>query len=155
MDTKLDFNSAHEEFRRFLKEGNHRITPERFEVLDFAIEYEGHFGADELFLKMKNNESNVSRATVYNTLELLAACGLLSKRNFGENKTRYESNFERKSHDHLICISCGDIKEFSEPRVETIVKEISEKLGFDSTGYSFNIFGKCTNINCKLNKNVK
>ncbi|MEG8945891.1 Fur family transcriptional regulator [Rosettibacter firmus] len=145
----IDHNSAHEEFRKFLKKENHRITPERFEVLDYALEYDGHFGADELFLKMKNNNSNVSRATVYNTLELLAACNLLSKRNFGENKTRYEAKYGKKSHDHLICTTCGKIVEFSEPTIEIIVKEISAKLGFEPSGHSFNIFGKCTNINCK------
>jgi len=118
-------NAAMEEFRQYLKRENHRITPERFEVLDNALEYEGHFGADELYVKMKSNNSNISRATVYNTLELLALCELLSKRNFGENKTRYESNYDRKSHDHLICINCGAIKEFSESQIEKIVKEVS------------------------------
>jgi len=151
----LNLNSAHESFRKYLKKENHRITPERFEVLDYALNYKGHFGADELFLEMKTNHSNISRATVYNTLELLAACDLLAKRNFGENKTRYESNYDRKTHDHLICISCGAIKEFSEPRMENIVSEVAEKLGFETSGYSFNIFGKCTNPNCKLKKNVE
>ncbi len=148
-------NAAIEEFRQFLKRENHRITPERFEVLDNALEYEGHFGADELYIKMKSNNSNISRATVYNTLELLASCELLSKRNFGENKTRYESNYDRKSHDHLICINCGAIKEFSESQIEKIVQEVSAKLGYEPTGHSFNIFGKCSNINCKHNNNAK
>ena len=147
-------SAAHDEFTQFLKQGKHRITPERFEVLDSAIDYEGHFGADELYLKMKTNKSNVSRATVYNTLELLASCDLLAKRNFGENKSIYESNFNKKSHDHLICLSCGAIKEFSEPNVDKIINEISKKLGFEVSGHSFNIFGKCTNPNCKV-KNVK
>ncbi|MDH7604590.1 MAG: transcriptional repressor [Melioribacter sp.] len=151
----LDINAAHEEFRRYLKKENHRITPERFEVLDYALEYDGHFGADELYLKMKNNNSNISRATVYNTLELLAACDLLAKRNFGENKTRYEAKYGKKSHDHLICTNCGAIKEFSEPIIEKIVKEISEKLGFEPSGHSFYIFGKCNNSNCKLRKDDK
>ena len=150
----VNHNTAHEEFRQYLKKESHRITPERFEVLDYALDYEGHFGADELYIKMKTHDSNVSRATVYNTLELLASCDLLAKRNFGENKTRYESNYNKKSHDHLICISCGAIKEFSEPKIEKIVQEISDKLGFDTNGYSFNIFGKCNNPNCKI-RNVK
>lgn len=151
----MPHEAAHQEFREYLKKESHRITPERFEVLDYALGYEGHFGADELFIKMKSNSSNVSRATVYNTLELLANCELLSKRNFGENKTRYESNYLRKSHDHLICTNCGAIKEFSDPRIEKLVDEFTSKLGFEPTGYSFNIFGKCSNINCKLKKNVE
>jgi Fur family ferric uptake transcriptional regulator len=150
----MEREKAHEEFRRFLKRGDNRITPERFEVLDHAVEYQGHFGADELYISMKANHSEISRATVYNTIELLAQCGLLIKRNFGENKTRYESNINKISHDHLICTNCGAIKEFSEPKIQKIVKEISEEIGFDSTGYSFNIFGKCTNSNCKQNNNA-
>ena len=146
---------AHEEFHRFLKKGDNRITPERFEVLDHAIDYEGHFGADELYISMKTSHSNISRATIYNTIELLAQCGILLKRNFGENKTRYESNVNKTSHDHLICTNCGAIKEFSEPKIQKIVKTISEKIGFDATGYSFNIFGKCTNANCQQSKNAK
>ncbi|MFA7228309.1 MAG: transcriptional repressor [Melioribacteraceae bacterium] len=150
----MEREKAHEEFRRFLKRGDNRITPERFEVLDYAVEYQGHFGADELYVRMKSSNSNISRATVYNTIELLAQCGLLIKRNFGENKTRYESNINKGSHDHLICTNCGAIKEFSEPKIQKIVKEISEEIGFDSTGYSFNIFGKCTNANCRQKNNA-
>lgn len=152
---QVEIERAHEEFRRFLKKGDNRITPERFEVLDHATQFKGHFGADELYVSMKTNHSEISRATVYNTLELLAQCGLLSKRNFGENKTRFESNTSKTSHDHLICTNCGAIKEFSEPKIKKIIKHISEEIGFEPTGYSFNIFGKCTNPNCNQNKNAK
>lgn len=144
---------AEEKFQNFLKREKHRITPERFEVMDFALDYEGHFGADELFISMKNEKSNISRATIYNTLELLAACELLAKRNFGDGKTRYESSYNRKNHDHLICTNCGSIKEFSTAKIKKIVDEISNELGFESTGYSFNIFGKCVNHkNCEHSK---
>ncbi len=133
----------------YLKKGKHRITPERFEVLDAAIEYEGHFTADELYIFMKNNNSNVSRATVYKTLELLTACKLISLRNFGDNMNRYESNFKRKQHDHLLCLDCGRIVEFTDNKVNKIQEDISENLGFTSSSYSFNIFVRCKNkANC-------
>jgi len=134
---------AHEQFTKYLKREKHRITPERFEVLDFALEHNGHFGADDLYVLMKTKKSNISRATVYNTLELLVKCKLLSKRNFGDGLTRYESNFERKNHDHLICINCGEIIEFTSPEVQKVVDKICDELGFEKVGYSFNIFGKC------------
>lgn len=134
---------AEEIFRDFLKEGKNRITPERFEVLEYALEYDGHFGADDLFILMKNSKSSVSRATVYNTLELLVQCGLLSKRNFGDNISRYESNFKRKQHDHLICVDCGKIVEFTDTRIFNIPEKICEELGFELDSYSFNIFARC------------
>jgi len=139
------FEDAHEQFKQFLKKGKHRITPERFEVLDSALGQPGHFGADELFVSMKNNNSNVSRATVYNTLELLRQCKLLSKRNFGDNKTHYESNFNKQIHDHLICTNCGKIIEFTSPQIQKIVNNICKENGMEYVGYSFNVFGKTKN----------
>ena len=134
---------AAEIFRNFLKSGKNRITPERFEVMEAAIDHEGHFGADDLYILMKNADSRVSRATVYKTLELLAQCDLISKRHFGENLTRYESSFKRQTHDHLICIDCGRIVEFSDVRIKKLPGKISDDLGFQLESYSFNIFGRC------------
>lgn len=144
---------AEEIFRDFLKRGKNRITPERFEVLEAALDHDGHFGADDLFIKMKNSNSRVSRATVYNTLELLAQCELISKRNFGDNINRYESNYKRQTHDHLICIDCGRIVEFSDAKIKKLPAVISEELGFEFDSYSFNIFARCRNKDqCKHKK---
>ncbi len=134
---------ASEIFREFLKKGNNRITPERFEILDAALEFDGHFSADDLFIAMKNNNSRVSRATVYNTLELLTQAELLSVRNFGYKVNRYESAFKRQNHYHLVCIDCGRIVEFTESKLEEISEEISNKLGFEASSHSFNIFARC------------
>ena len=134
---------AEEIFRSFLKAGKNRITPERFEVLEAALEYEGHFGADDLYILMKNAHSRISRATVYKTLELLAQCELISKRNFGDKVNRFENSFKRQVHDHLICVDCGKIIEFADPRIKQLPEEISENLGFNFESYSFNIFARC------------
>jgi len=139
----LKNKQAEEIFRSFLKAEKNRITPERFEVLEAALEYDGHFGADDLYILMKNSNSRVSRATVYKTLELLAQCELLSKRNFGDNINRFESSFKRQVHDHLICVDCGKIIEFADPRIKQLPEQISEELGFNFESYSFNIFGRC------------
>ena len=141
---------ASEIFREYLKNGKNRITPERFEVMDAALIQEGHFGADDLFIQMKNRKSRVSRATVYKTLELLVQCDLITKRNFGDNISRYESSYRKQNHDHLICMDCGRIVEFTNPKIKKLPEEISEELGFEVESYSFNIFARCKNIkNCK------
>jgi Fur family transcriptional regulator, ferric uptake regulator len=138
----LRHKQASEILREFLKKGENRITS--------ALEYDGHFGADDLYVIMKNNKSRVSRATVYKTLELLVQCNLLSKRNFGDNMTRYETSFKRQSHDHLICMDCGRIVEFTNSSLENIPKDLTQTLGFNFENYSFNIFARCKNIKtCK------
>ncbi len=147
---------ATETLREFLKSEKHRITPERFEVMDSALDYEGHFGADDLYILMKNQSSHISRATVYKTLELLVQCDLITKRNFGDNLTRYESNLKKQSHDHLICMDCGRIVEFTDERIKSLPNQISEDLGFDVESYSFNIFARCKNTKtCKYYKSNK
>ncbi|MBI9073221.1 MAG: transcriptional repressor [Melioribacteraceae bacterium] len=151
-----DNKKAHDIFTKFLKNGKNRITPERFQVLDVALEMEEHFGADELYLQIKMNKINVSRATVYNTLELLVQCKLLVKRNFGDNIAKYESCFERKRHDHLVCTDCGKIFEFTDTDIYPIIDKICTESNFEFNNYSFNIFGKCKDkSNCtKQNENL-
>ena len=139
----MKHKQAAEIFRAFLKHEKNRVTPERFEVMDAALDFDGHFGADDLYIIMKNSNSSISRATVYKTLELLAQCELLSKRHFGENLTRYESSFKRQTHDHLICVDCGRIVEFTDKQMKEIPQKISDELGFDLESFSFNIFGRC------------
>jgi len=149
----LKHKQATEIFRSFLKKEKNRITPERFEVMDSALDYNGHFGADDLYILMKNEHSRVSRATVYKTLELLVQCDLLSKRHFGENLTRYESSFKKQTHDHLICMDCGRIVEFTDKRIKEMPEKISQDLGFEFQSYSFNIFARCADPkNCKYFK---
>ena len=146
----MKHKQATEIFRNFLKREKNRITPERFEVMDAALDHDGHFGADDLYVLMKNENSSISRATVYKTLELLVQCNLLSKRHFGENLKRYESSFKRKVHDHLICMDCGRIVEFSDNQLSQLPENISRELGFEFESYSFNIFARCPNPkNCK------
>lgn len=149
----MKHEKAKELFTEFLKNEKNRITPERFEVMESALDYEGHFGADDLYIVMKNLKSTVSRATVYKTLELLVKCELISKRNFGDNLTRYESNFKRQIHDHLICMDCGRIVEFVNPKLSKLPEQISNELGFDISSHSFNVFARCRDPkNCKYNK---
>lgn len=136
----MNYSESAEIFRNFLKKGNYRITPERFIVLQYALDTDTHFSADELFLKMK---SEVSRATVYNTLDILVECNILTLRNFGDNLKRYESTTAKDSHDHLICLDCGRIIEFNTDSISNLQKDICEQNDFEPSNYSFNIYARC------------
>ncbi len=130
-------------FTEYLKKGNYRITPERFLVLDAVLSYDGHFDADELYLRVKTNGMRVSRATVYNTLDLLQDCGVVAKYRFGENHSRYEKTFGKPHHDHLICLRCGDIIEFVNKKIEKIQEEVCAENHFKPQSASLQIFGTC------------
>lgn len=139
----MDIDAAKDNFTKYLKAGNYRITPERFQVLESVLKNDGHFDADGLFLQLKSSGSKVSRATVYNTLELLQDCGLISKYRFGENHSRYEKAFGRPHHDHLICLECGDIIEFVSNKLTKIQTDVCKENEFKSQSSTLQIFGKC------------
>ena len=137
---KLDVKEV---FVTYLKKKSHRITNERFLILDSALKMKGHFDADELFLNMKNDYLNVSRATVYKTLELMSECGILTKHNFKGDRGRYETKIGRKNHYHLICTLCNRIFEFENPAIEKIQSRICSESGFKNVDHTFQVFARC------------
>lgn len=141
----MDPQPAHETLRRFLKSsGKHRATPERFAVLDAVLQSQGHFDADGLYYRMVSAGVKVSKATVYNTLDLLQECGLVSKYRFAENTSRYEKAFGRPHHHHLICLGCGDILEFVNDKLERIQEEVCAEKRFTAQSSTLQIFGTCS-----------
>jgi Fur family ferric uptake transcriptional regulator len=86
----------------------------------------------------------VSKATVYNTLELLLECGLVSKYRFAENTSRYEKAFGRPQHHHMICLSCGDIIEFVNEKLERIQDDVCAEKDFLPQSTTLQIFGTCS-----------
>ena len=103
----------------------------------------GHFDADELHASLVAKGLKASRATVYNTLDLLVECGLISQARFGENHSRYEKAFGRPRHDHLICLECGDILEFVNAKLDKIQKEVCDEKKFTMQNATLQIFGTC------------
>ncbi|MBK8231658.1 MAG: transcriptional repressor [Candidatus Eisenbacteria bacterium] len=139
------YEEVAERFRAYLATQSLRMTRQREELLTAVFHAPRHFEAEDLIKTLRERQGHVSRATVYRTLSLLEECGVLRKSLFGHNRHFYESVVGRHHHDHLVCIRCGKIQEFEEPRIEEMQEQICTRYGFKILDHVHEIFGACEN----------
>jgi Fur family ferric uptake transcriptional regulator len=134
-------NQAREIFEVYLEQNGHRKTPERFAILHEIYTYYGHFDVETLFLRMQNSDCRVSRATLYNTMELLIDCNLVRKHQFGDNIAQYEKCHRVGQHDHVIIADSGEVLEFCDPRIQQIKSTIEGLFDVKIQHHSLYFYG--------------
>jgi Fur family ferric uptake transcriptional regulator len=130
-------------FEQFLRSAGLKMTRTRREVLKEVFRHHDHFDAEELYLKLKEHDANVSRATVYRTLTLLVSSGLVRKMEIGEGRSIFEHILGHTHHDHLICLQCNKILEFHNPKIEELQNQIARKYKFKLLSHTQQLYGIC------------
>ena len=135
----------------YLEMNNHRKTQERYAILDAIYSIDGHFSLEELGEKLvKEYRFPVSRATLYNTLNLFMELRLVIRHRF-QGSTKYEACFDNNSHSHQICTVCGKVTEIDSPEISEVINELRLKR-FRKDGYTLYIYGICSNCQARITR---
>jgi len=127
---------------QLLKDKGIRLTAQRRLVVRRAVSHL-HFTAEELVVDVRAIDPSVARGTVYRVLTLLHEAGVLEKHDFWHGPPYYEVTFGKAHHDHLMCVQCGEIIEFQEPRVETLQDAIIKRYGYQLLSHTHKLYGLC------------
>lgn len=103
----------------------------------------GHLTIDELYERARKIDPKVGYTTVWRTMKLLESRGMAASRKFHDGQTRYEYAGTQKHHDHLICVKCGTVEEFVNPKIEEIQKRIASSHKFKMTAHKMELYGYC------------
>lgn len=146
MKEQESYIAAVKNFNKFLERKKMRKTPERFAILKAAWRMSHHFNADELHDRLEEESYHVSRATVFNTIDILVESGVLRRHQFGNGKNVYEPS--RGNHLHLICTHCGKVRELMD-KDNTLGAMINTRCNSSSfepaytNAYIYGVCGQC------------
>lgn len=131
-----------------IKEAGLKITLPRVKILQILESSSmHHMSAEDVYKALLANGEEIGLATVYRVLTQFEDAGLVVRHNFEGGHSIFEVASEHH-HDHLVCVKCGHVEEFHDDEIESRQKSVAEKLGFELTDHSLNLYGMCTRENC-------
>ena len=125
-----------------LKKEGLRFTEQRKSIWDEITSSDAHREAEDIFLALRKKNINVSRATVYRTIDVLVKNNLVRKLDIGDAPSKYENKIDSHHHDHMICLETGDIIEFYNEELENLQDEIAKKHGYKVIRHVHQLFVK-------------
>jgi len=129
-------------FAEYLTSKDLKLTKERKAVLREIFLHPGHLEAEELAHNLRKKKS-ASRATIYRTLDLLVESGIVRRVDLGHGHSHYELELGHPHHEHMICLECGKVLEFSDRAIEEDLNRLCKRSGFEPRSHRFQIFGYC------------
>ncbi len=124
---------------RRLQALNHRVTPARLGVIAAVLAQSGHFSVDDIL----RTAHNVGRATVFRTMRLLTDLDILCRVLLEDGSLRYRVSLRDDHHHHLVCVSCGNVRDLEDCAVGDLVRDLAAATDYDIQGHWLEFYGRC------------
>jgi Fur family transcriptional regulator, ferric uptake regulator len=141
-------------FHDHLRHVGLKHTGQRDIILRTFLDTRDHLSTDELYRLVKKQDDGIGFTTVYRTLKLLSECGLASEVAFNDGIARYEHQYNRRDHHHMVCTECSSSVEFFSKEIERIEREVGRKHKYLTTRHTFQIYGVCDQCQKKRKRPV-
>lgn len=152
MTSIVDINDLLDRFDAFLKVKKLRMTPERLALLQYIMGFKDHFTPEMLLHEANSNSFHVSNATIYNTLNLLVEAKLLRRHSIENLPVQYEIA-PGPPHFHLVCTSCGKVKEVRDNHFIAFMNT-RKYNAFNAEYFSLYAYGTCSTCARKKKRNA-
>jgi Fur family transcriptional regulator, ferric uptake regulator len=139
-----DTERLRRELNAYMAKRGLRSTEQRRLIIDTFFEAPEHITIDQLLERVREKDPRIGYATVYRTMKMLADGAIVHERKFGDGFTRYELADDEAHHDHLICLECGRITEFEEPKIEELQEGVAARYGFEVLNHKHELYGTCS-----------
>lgn len=150
MDAKK-YTEMREQFTGYLVEKKLRKTEERYAILECVCGFSGHFDMYVLYQKLEDMNFHVSKATVYNTLEVLVDSGLIVRHNLTAQSVQYELRMLAENHYHMICTKCGAVRELKDATLKNSIASL-KVTRFTPEYHALYIYGLCSKCKYRLQR---
>src|SRR5512143_421730 len=126
-----------------LRKAGLKVTMPRVKIMEIlAVSQSHHLSAEDIYKKLLESNEDIGLATVYRVLTQFEAAGLVTRHHFEGGTAVFELN-EGTHHDHIVCIDCGRVEEFSDEGIEERQRAVADRLGFEITDHSLTLHGRC------------
>lgn len=153
MDSKT-YTELKKKFTGYIIDKNLRKTEERYKIFEHICTFPGHFDINTLYEKLETENYHVSKATLYNTLDLLTEAGLVVKHQITPQSIQYELRILAETHQHLVCTKCGEFREIRSQTLKADLKKLKVRR-FTPEYYSLYIFGICSKCTFRIRQEKK
>jgi Fur family transcriptional regulator, ferric uptake regulator len=131
-----------------LRKAGLKVTLPRMKIMEIlAVSASHHLSAEDIYRRLLDSNEDIGLATVYRVLTQFEAAGLVTRHHFEGGTAVFELN-RGDHHDHIVCVDCGYVEEFSDEGIEERQSGAAERLGFSLADHSLILYGHCRRPNC-------